>query len=116
MTDEVQYPPLPTDRAQLDELREWNAEMLQVWRSRKDAYIRNYVMLGRWGQNPNNPALCEWMQRLTNAFPKFVWINPEPQGVWQYRQSISVIQQLVNQRMYPLTIKGLEEAMRLLSK
>ena len=45
-----------------------------------------------------------------------MWINPEPQGVWQYRQSISVIQQLVNQRMYPLTIKGLEEAMRLLSK
>jgi uncharacterized protein with von Willebrand factor type A (vWA) domain len=36
--------------------------------------------------------------------------------VWQYRQSISVVQQLMNQRMYPLTIKGLEEAMRLLSK
>jgi uncharacterized protein with von Willebrand factor type A (vWA) domain len=36
--------------------------------------------------------------------------------VWQYRQSISVIQQLVNHRMYPLTLKGLEEAMRLLSK
>jgi uncharacterized protein with von Willebrand factor type A (vWA) domain len=36
--------------------------------------------------------------------------------VWQYRQSISVIQQLVSNRMYPLTIKGLEEAMRLLSK
>ena len=59
---------------------------------------------------------AEWLQRLTNAFPKFAWINPEPQGVWQYRQSISVIQQLMNQRMYPLTIKGLEEAMRLLSK
>jgi uncharacterized protein with von Willebrand factor type A (vWA) domain len=59
---------------------------------------------------------AEWMQRLTNAFPKFAWINPEPQGVWQYRQSISVIQQLVNQRMFPLTLKGLEEAMRLLSK
>ena len=43
-------------------------------------------------------------------------MNPEPQGVWQYRQSISVIQQLMSQRMYPLTIKGLEEAMRLLSK
>jgi uncharacterized protein with von Willebrand factor type A (vWA) domain len=36
--------------------------------------------------------------------------------VWQYRQSISVIQQLTSNRMYPLTIKGLEEAMRLLSK
>ena len=41
-----------------------------------------------------------------HAFPKFVWINPEPQGVWQYRQSISVIQQLMNHRMYPLTLQG----------
>ena len=50
------------------------------------------------------------------AFPKFAWINPERQGVWQNCQSISVLQQLMNQRMFPLTIKGLEEAMRLLSK
>jgi len=36
--------------------------------------------------------------------------------VWQYRQSISVMQQLVNQRMFPLSLAGLEGAMRLLSK
>jgi hypothetical protein len=36
--------------------------------------------------------------------------------VWQYRQSISVIQQLMQQRMYPLTLRGLEEAMRMLTK
>jgi uncharacterized protein with von Willebrand factor type A (vWA) domain len=36
--------------------------------------------------------------------------------VWQYRQSISVIQQIMNQRMFPLTLKGLEDAMRLLTK
>jgi uncharacterized protein len=36
--------------------------------------------------------------------------------VWQYRQSISIMQQIMSQRMYPLTVKGLEEAMRLLSK
>jgi uncharacterized protein with von Willebrand factor type A (vWA) domain len=51
-----------------------------------------------------------------SAFPKFAWINPEPQGVWQYRQSIAVIQQLVQNKMYPLTLKGLEEAMRQLTK
>jgi len=39
-----------------------------------------------------------------------------PQGVWQYRQSISIVQQLLNQRMFPLTLAGLEGAMRLLSK
>jgi uncharacterized protein with von Willebrand factor type A (vWA) domain len=53
---------------------------------------------------------------LIHAFPKFAWINPEPQGVWQYRQSIAIIQQIVSNRMYPLTLKGLEEAMRMLSK
>jgi uncharacterized protein with von Willebrand factor type A (vWA) domain len=53
---------------------------------------------------------------LVSAFPKFAWINPEPQGVWQYRQSISVIQQMMQQRMYPLTLKGLEDAMRMLTK
>jgi uncharacterized protein len=36
--------------------------------------------------------------------------------VWQYRQSIAIIQQIVSNRMYPLTLKGLEEAMRMLSK
>jgi hypothetical protein len=36
--------------------------------------------------------------------------------VWQYRQSISIIQQLIGNRMYPLSLKGLEETMRLLSK
>jgi len=36
--------------------------------------------------------------------------------LWQYRQSISIIQQLVSNRMFPLTLKGLEDAMRMLSK
>jgi uncharacterized protein with von Willebrand factor type A (vWA) domain len=53
---------------------------------------------------------------ITHAFPKLAWINPEPQGVWQYRQSISIVQQLVSNRMYPMTLRGLEEAMRMLSK
>ena len=48
--------------------------------------------------------------------PQVRLINPEPQGVWQYRQSIAVMQQLMSNRMYPLTLRGLEEAMRMLSK
>ena len=64
----------------------------------------------------NEEAGAEWLQRLTNAFPKFAWINPEPQGVWQYRQSIAIMQQIMNNRMYPLTLKGIEDAMRLLTK
>jgi len=64
----------------------------------------------------NEEAGAEWLQRLTHAFPQFAWINPEPQGLWPYRQSIGLIQQLMGQRMFPLTLKGLEDTMRLLSK
>ncbi len=64
----------------------------------------------------NGEPGAEWLQRLTQAFPKFVWINPEPQALWSYRQSIALIQQLMNQRMYPLTLPGLDAAMRTLSR
>jgi uncharacterized protein with von Willebrand factor type A (vWA) domain len=64
----------------------------------------------------NEEAGAEWLARVTQAFPKFAWINPEPQGVWGYRQSISILQQILNQRMFPLTLPGLEGAMRLLGK
>jgi uncharacterized protein with von Willebrand factor type A (vWA) domain len=83
-----------------------------------DATMSPYEILQPGGSveyNNEEPG-AEWIGRLTNAFPKFAWINPEPQGVWQYRQSISVVQQLVNQRMFPLTLAGLEGAMRLLTK
>ncbi len=64
----------------------------------------------------NAEAGAEWLQRFTSAFPHFVWLNPEPEGLWQYRQSIALIRQLMNERMFPLTMDGLEGAMRLLSK
>jgi uncharacterized protein with von Willebrand factor type A (vWA) domain len=83
-----------------------------------DATMSPYEILHPGGSveyNNEEPG-AEWLQRLTHAFPHFAWINPEPQGVWQYRQSIDVVQQLMSQRMYPLTLLGIGEAMRLLSK
>ncbi|MBB5390974.1 MULTISPECIES: VWA domain-containing protein [unclassified Herbaspirillum] len=64
----------------------------------------------------NAEAGAVWLQRFTATFPHFAWLNPEPEGLWQYRQSIALIRQLMNERMFPLTIDGLERAMRLLSK
>ena len=65
----------------------------------------------------NNPeAGAVWLQRFTSTFPHFAWLNPEPEGLWQYRQSIALIRQLMSDRMFPLTIDGLERTMRLLSK
>jgi len=99
-----------------DIIRKYNKDYKLIFVG--DATMSPYEVLQPGGsvEYNNEEAGAEWLQRLTYAFPKFAWINPEPQGVWQYRQSISVIQQLMSHRMYPLTLKGLEEAMRLLSK
>ena len=99
-----------------DLIRKYNKDYKLIFVG--DATMSPYEILQPGGSveyNNEEPG-AEWISRLTNAFPKFAWINPEPQGVWQYRQSISVMQQLVNQRMFPLTLAGLEGAMRLLTK
>ena len=99
-----------------DIIRKYNKDYKLIFIG--DATMSPYEILQPGGsvEYNNEEAGAEWLQRLTHAFPKFAWINPEPLGVWQYRQSISVIQQLLSNRMYPLTIKGLEEAMRAMSK
>ncbi len=99
-----------------DVIRKYNKDYKLVFVG--DATMSPYEILQPGGsvEYNNEEAGAEWLQRLTRAFPKYAWINPEPQGVWGYRQSISVIQQLMQQRMFPLTLQGLEGAMRLLSK
>jgi uncharacterized protein with von Willebrand factor type A (vWA) domain len=99
-----------------DIIRKYNKDYKLIFIG--DATMSPYEILQPGGsvEYNNEEAGAEWLQRLTHAFPKFAWINPEPLGVWQYRQSISVIQQLMSNRMYPLTLKGLEEAMRAMSK
>ncbi|MDQ1919797.1 vWA domain-containing protein [Massilia pseudoviolaceinigra] len=83
-----------------------------------DATMSPYEVLHPGGsvEYNNEEAGAAWLARFCNAFPKFAWLNPEPEGVWQYRQSISVIRQIMSNRMFPLTIEGLERAMRTLSK
>ncbi len=99
-----------------DIIRKYNKDYKLIFIG--DATMSPYEILQPGGsvEYNNEEAGVQWLQRLTQAFPKFAWINPEPQGVWQYRQSIGILQQIMSQRMYPLTVKGLEEAMRLLSK
>ena len=99
-----------------DVIRKYNKDHKLVFVG--DATMSPYEILQPGGsvEYNNEEAGAEWIQRLTHAYPKFAWINPEPVGVWQYRQSISIIQQLVSNRMFPLTLKGLEDAMRMLSK
>lgn len=55
-----------------------------------------------------------WMQRLLQHYSKAAWLNPQPEAWWPHYQSIAMIQQLMEQRMYPLTLDGLNRAMRAL--
>src|SRR5208283_6202866 len=56
-----------------------------------------------------------WLSRLTRAYPKFAWINPQPQAGWRHSASIQVIREAMEGRMYPLTLAGLDDAIDALS-
>ncbi|MFS0736241.1 VWA domain-containing protein [Sphingomonas sp. 1P06PA] len=64
----------------------------------------------------NEEAGAVWMQRLTGVYPAAAWLNPVPEQHWQYSQSTQLMRQLMNDRMYPLTLDGLDDAMRALSR
>ncbi len=65
-----------------------------------------------WNEEPG----YLWMQRFMQHFDKLVWLNPYPQPSWHYTRSIGMIRDLVDNHMYPMTLSGLEDAMRVLSR
>lgn len=65
-----------------------------------------------WNEEPG----AVWLERLRSTYERCVWLNPVPEDEWQYTQSISITNQLMEQKMYPLTLGGLEDAMGFLSK
>ena len=56
------------------------------------------------------------MQRLLSVYHDAIWINPQPESVWDYHESIRITRDLMGERMFPLTLDGLDRGMRLLSK
>jgi len=56
-----------------------------------------------------------WLERLMKHYPKFAWINPQPQPRWRQTSSIEITRELLEGRMYPLTLAGLDEAIGALS-
>ena len=65
-----------------------------------------------WNEEPG----AAWMERFDEIYDKVIWLNPTPQETWEYSSSVMMTQELVGGKMYPLTIKGLEEGMGELSK
>ena len=57
-----------------------------------------------------------WLQRVANTYPATVWLNPTPERHWGYSQSTTLVRQILNDAMYPLTLQGLDDAMRELTR
>ncbi len=64
--------------------------------------------------NPEPGAL--WLQRVLSIYKDTIWLNPQPEAVWDYHDSISLTRELLGHRMFPLTLEGLDRGMRQLSK
>ncbi len=64
----------------------------------------------------NEEAGITWMHRLTTTYPAAAWLNPVPENQWGYSQSVRIINELMNDRMYGLTLDGLDDAMRELTR
>jgi uncharacterized protein len=60
----------------------------------------------------NEEAGAVWLERLTRTYPACIWLNPVPEDQWDYSYSTRQIRQLMGGRMYPLTLDGLDRAMR----
>ena len=67
-------------------------------------------------EHSNPEAGSVWLQRVLDIYKDTVWINPQPESTWDYHESIRMTRELIGERMFPLTLDGLDRAMRQLSK
>jgi len=83
-----------------------------------DAYMSPYEIARPGGsvEHWNDEAGAVWFERLVTTWPKAVWLNPMPEAHWEYSPSIHMVRQLIGNRMFPLTLDGLERAMATLSR
>ncbi|WP_221794721.1 vWA domain-containing protein [Oceanobacter mangrovi] len=83
-----------------------------------DASMAPYEVthIGGSVEHNNREAGATWLQRVTDQFPQTVWLNPVPEQWWSYTHSLALIRQLMDQRMYPLTLEGITAATRALQR
>ena len=61
-----------------------------------------------WNDEPG----AVWIERMLRTYPKAVWLNPEPMPRWDYTPSVKVTRELMDDRMFPLTVRGLDDAIK----
>ena len=83
-----------------------------------DASMSPYEIVNEGGsvEHWNDEAGLIWMQRVLTVYPKAVWLNPAPEDWWGYTRSTQMIRQMFSERMFPLTLDGLDRAMRCLGR
>jgi uncharacterized protein with von Willebrand factor type A (vWA) domain len=67
-------------------------------------------------EHMNEEPGAVWIERLTTTYPAAAWLNPTPEPYWGHSHSTLMLKQLMHDRMYPLTLDGLDDAMRELSR
>ncbi len=83
-----------------------------------DATMSPYEIVQPGGsvEHWNQEAGAVWLQRLVAHFPRLVWLNPEPTDRWEWTPSIKLARELLDDRMYPLTLSGLDQAIATLQR
>src|SRR5690606_18976868 len=65
-----------------------------------------------WNEEPGQV----WLERVLATYPKAIWLNPVPEPHWKHTPSVQLIRQIMDGRMFPLTLEGLESGMRYLAR
>ncbi len=83
-----------------------------------DATMSPYEIVHPGGsvEHWNEEAGSVWIKRLLDTYPHAIWLNPEPENRWEYTPSIQITQELMGDRMFPLTLEGMDRGMRMLGK
>ncbi len=96
----------------LDVLRTYPADYKLIFVG--DAAMSPYELIQRGGsvEHWNEEPGAVWLQRVLSVYPHAVWLNPLQESVWQHYDSVRMVHQLVGGRMFPLTLAGLDSAIR----
>ena len=83
-----------------------------------DAAMSPYELFSRYGsvEHMNEETGTVWLQRILDTWDKAIWLNPSHERSWKYTQTTEAIKEQLDGHMYPLTLEGLEEGIKYLSK
>jgi uncharacterized protein with von Willebrand factor type A (vWA) domain len=98
----------------LDVLHRFNADWRLVFVG--DAAMSPYELLRPGGaiDHVNEDSGADWLRRLVGVYGRSVWLNPTPEPAWRHYHTIGVVREILGGRMFPLTLDGLDGAMRAL--